>query len=49
MYLAELDVEQLRDYRQREVHGNAFRHPKKYGLLTETKIREPFIRDRYRE
>lgn len=49
IYIAELDLEQLRDYRRREVHGNAFRHPKKYGLLTETEIREPFVRDTYRE
>lgn len=49
LYLAELDLEQLRDYREREVHGNAFRHPKKYGLLTETKIQEPFVRENYRE
>lgn len=49
LYLAELDLEQLRDYRKREVHGNAFRHPKKYGLLTETNIQEPFVRDTYRE
>lgn len=49
LYLAELDLGQLRDYRQSEVHGNAFRHPKKYGLLTETEIREPFVRDTYRE
>lgn len=49
VYVAELDLEQLRDYREREVHGNAFRHPKKYGLLTETKILEPFVRENYRE
>lgn len=49
IYMAELDLEQLRDYRRCEVHGNAFRHPKKYGLLTKTEIREPFVRDNYRE
>lgn len=49
LYLAELDLEQLRGYRASEVHGNAFRHPKKYGLLTETNIQEPFVRDAYRE
>lgn len=49
LFLTELDLEQLRDYRRTEVHGNAFRHPKKYGLLTETKIREPFVREQYRE
>ncbi len=49
IYLAELDLEQLRNYRESEVHGNAYRHPKKYGLLTDTKIDRPFIRENYRE
>ncbi len=47
--LFELDLKQLRSYRGREVHANAYRHPKKYGLLTDTKIREPFVRNNYRE
>ena len=33
IYLASLNLDQLRSYRQQEVHGNAYRHPKKYGLL----------------
>ncbi len=49
IYVAELDLEQLRDYRRSEVHGNAYRHPKKYGILTDTEIQEPFVRDTYRE
>lgn len=49
VFIAELDLKQLRRYRQEEVHGNAFRHPKKYGLLVDTKINAPFIRDEYRE
>ncbi len=49
IYIAELDLEQLRDYRNREVHGNAYRRPKKYGLLTEQCIMEPFVRSDYRE
>lgn len=48
IYIAELDLEQLRKYREEEVHGNAYRHPRKYGLLTEERIEEPFIRDDYR-
>ncbi len=48
VYIAELDLQQLRDYREQEVHGNAFRRPKKYGLLTDEKIAEPFIRSSYR-
>lgn len=49
IYLAELDLDQLRRYRQQEVHGNAYRHPQKYGLLTQQKIEEPFLRMDYRE
>lgn len=49
IYVAELDVAQLRRYREEEVHGNAYRHPNKYGILTEKKITFPFIRKDYRE
>ena len=49
VYMAELDLDMLRSYRAREVHGNAYRHPKKYGILTETTINAPFIRTGYRE
>lgn len=49
IYIAELDLEQLRHYRENEAHGNAYRHPKKYSLLIDTKIDKPFIRDDYRE
>lgn len=44
IFVAELDLEQLRRYRSSEVHGNAFRRPEKYSALTETKLDEPFIR-----
>ena len=49
IYIAGLDLNQLRDYRENEVHGNAYRHPGKYGILTETKIEPPFIREDYRQ
>lgn len=48
IFMAELDLERLRSYRENEVHGNAYRRPKKYGPLTETKINSPFIRNDYR-
>ena len=44
VYLAELDLEQLRRYRECEVHGNAFRRPRKYGLLLDEKVEPPFVR-----
>ena len=48
IYLAELDLEQLRAYRRREVQGNTYRRPSKYGLLVDPKRDEPFIRADYR-
>lgn len=45
VYLAELDLDMLREYRRREVHGNAYRRPEKYSLLTESAIMPPFVRD----
>lgn len=32
-----------------EVHGNAYRRPKKYQLLIDGQINEPFIRSDRRE
>lgn len=45
IYLAQLDLSQLRAYRSAEVHGNAYRRPQKYGPLVDTNIDAPFIRD----
>jgi predicted amidohydrolase len=42
--LAEFDLDQLRDYRQHEVWGNAFRRPAKYQALFSQEINPPFIR-----
>ena len=49
VYLAELDLEQLRRYRECEVHGNAFRRPQKYGLLLEERVEPPFVRSSRRK
>lgn len=46
IYMAELDLDQLRRYRESEVHGNAYRRPDKYVLLTDEKVERPFIRKR---
>ena len=48
IYIADLDMNMLRGYREHEVHGNAYRHPKKYGVLVEEQIEYPFIREDYR-
>ncbi|MBN1683998.1 MAG: carbon-nitrogen hydrolase family protein [Gammaproteobacteria bacterium] len=44
VYLADFDLKKLRDYRKREVWGNAYRKPKTYQLLTSKKVLDPFIR-----
>ena len=49
IYIADFDMDMLLAYRNKEVHGNAYRHPKKYRDLLDTSINEPFIRDDYRE
>lgn len=48
IYIAELDLKQLRNYRENEVHGNAYRRPDKYSLLLDKNISPPFVRDDYR-
>lgn len=44
IFVAQLDLAMLRNYRQTEVHGNAFRRPEKYSLLLDNTVIEPFIR-----
>ncbi len=44
VYLAELNLEQLQEYRSREVFGYAYRHPRKYGILTDEKINPAVVR-----
>lgn len=49
IYLAEIDLDKLRRYRETEVHGNAYRRPSKYRLLVEQKVDKPFVREDYRD
>jgi predicted amidohydrolase len=44
VYIAEFDLDRIRDWRQREVWGNAFRKPRCYDLLTSLNVEEPFVR-----
>ena len=44
IYLAEFDMEAIREYRQREVWGNAFRKPRAYSALRFTDVTDPFSR-----
>lgn len=48
IYIASFPIDDIRAYRSCEVHGNAYRHPRKYGALVSEKIEEPFIRKDYR-
>lgn len=48
IYLADFPIADIRAYRSREVHGNAYRRPDLYGPLVEDCIREPFVRADYR-
>ena len=45
IYLARFDLDLLRAYRRREVHGNAYRRPQLYHPLIAEEVREPFLRD----
>lgn len=49
IYLADFPMDEIREYRSREIHGNAYRHPEKYRLLIAEQIEEPFIRADYRK
>jgi len=44
IYIASFPIDELRDYRKREIHGNAYRRPNKYHLLISEEKAEPFIR-----
>jgi predicted amidohydrolase len=44
VYLATFDLDRLRDYRSREVAGNAYRKPSRYGRLVSAEVEPPFVR-----
>jgi hypothetical protein len=39
-----LDLDWLRAYRASEVWGNAYRKPRRYGILTSPTVDPPFVR-----
>lgn len=43
IYIAGVDLDALRDYRQREIWGNAYRKPRSYSLLTSQAVEAPFV------
>lgn len=44
IYIAQFNMDELREYRQHEVHGNAYRHPEKYYVLIKVEKEVPFVR-----
>lgn len=44
IFIAEFDMDRIRDYRKRETWGNAYRKVNAYGSLLDIEIKEPFIR-----
>lgn len=49
IFVARLDLAQLRQYRAAEVHGNAYRRVAAYAPLLNTRVEEPFIRPDHRD
>jgi len=49
IYVVNMPIDEIREYRKKEVHGNAYRQPDKYHIITEEKIEEPFVRSDYRK
>lgn len=49
IYTADFNLDEIREYRKKEIFGNSYRHPSKYTLLTTNMIQPPFIRADYRE
>ncbi len=42
IFIAEFNLNEIREYRDNTYFGNAFRHPKFYQLLLDTTVNEPF-------
>lgn len=44
VFLATFDMDRIRAWREREVWGNAYRKPHRYGLLVSERVDPPFVR-----
>jgi N-carbamoylputrescine amidase len=44
IYMAEFDLDAIREYRRREAWGNAFRRPHRYAALVALDVAPPFVR-----
>ena len=45
IFMASFPIEEMREYRRNEIHGNAYRRPDLYHPLTGHEKSEPFLRD----
>jgi len=45
IFMASFSMDEIRAYRQKEIHGNAYRRPELYGILTGYEKSEPFLRN----
>lgn len=45
VFVADIPLDKLREYRESEVWGNAYRRPSKYRLLVSDEVQPPFIRE----
>ena len=45
IFMASFSMDEIRAYRQKEIHGNAHRRPELYGILTSHEKTEPFLRN----
>ena len=45
IYIAQVDLDLLREYRACEVHGNAYRRPHMYKELLNHEVKTPFVRE----
>ena len=44
VYMARFNLAMMREYRESEVHGNAYRRPGCYAIITAEQVEEPFVR-----
>jgi predicted amidohydrolase len=44
IYVAEIDLGKMREFRDKTIYGNAFRRPHRYQLITSPEVKAPFVR-----
>ncbi|MCJ8329497.1 MAG: carbon-nitrogen hydrolase family protein [Lentisphaeria bacterium] len=44
VFVATFDMEELRKNQKETIHGNAYRRPQRYGILSSDEVAEPYVR-----